>query len=146
MLLESESIMEKKYEITKNGADDYTLKYKDQEIKFKSSIQLVNDIQEANKKARIKMIMELSKEGMSLKDFIKEEKKDGKTYYDNTNKAELEKIYIEQETGQIFMDTIKNMLGKDYQDLISEIGLETEQEILEFSELLGKAIVGRFPS
>lgn len=138
--------MEKKYEIIKNGVDDYILKYKEKEIKFKSSVQLVNDMQEGNKRERIKMLMDLSKEGMSLKDFVKEEKKDGKTYYDNTNKAELEKIYIEEMNGQIFMESVEKMMNMTLEKIIEEIGLETNEEIIEFSKDLGSAMIGKFPS
>lgn len=138
--------MDKKYEIIKNGIDDYSLKYKDKEIKFKSNVGIVNDMQEANKNARINMIMDLTRKGMSLKQFVKEEKKDGKTYYDNTNKRELENIYIDEETGKVFINKVEEMLNINYQELIQDIGLKGEEEIIKFNEDLGKAMLGIFPS
>jgi len=138
--------MDKKYEIIKNGIDDYSLKYKDKEIRFKSNVGIVNDMQEANKNARINMIMDLTRKGMSLKQFVKEEKKDGKTYYDNTNKRELENIYIDQETGKVFINKVEEMLNINYQELIQDIGLKGEEEIIKFNEDLGKAMLGIFPS
>lgn len=137
--------MKKKYEIIQNGKDDYSLKYKDKEIKFHSTIEIVKKIQEANKIARINMILDLGKKGISIKDLIKEEKKDGKIYYDNTNKNELEKIYIEETTGQIFQEELEKMLGMDFLTLLNEIGLVEEEEIKEFSSELGKVMVGQFP-
>ena len=136
----------KKYEIIKNGVDDYTLKYKDKQINFKSTIEIVSKMQEVNKKARINMILDLSQKGMNIKDLIKEEKKDGKTYYDNTNKTELEKIYIEEETSKVFQEEIKNMLGMDLISLLQDIGLTEEEEINNFSTELGQVMIGQFPS
>ena len=136
----------KKYEIIKNGVDDYTLKYKDKEINFKSTIDVVNQMQEVNKNARVNMLLDITKKGMSLKDLVKEEKKDGKTYYDNTTKTELEKIYIEEETSKVFQKEIEKMLGMTLIEVLKEIGLTEENEINEFSTELGQVMIGQFPS
>ena len=136
----------KKYEIVKNGVDDYTLKYKDKQINFKSTIEIVSKMQEVNKRARVNMILDLSQKGMNIKDLVKEEKKDGKTYYDNTNKTELEKIYIEEETSKVFQEEIAKMLGMDLISLLQDIGLTEETEINEFSTELGQVMIGQFPS
>lgn len=136
----------KKYEIVKNDVDDYTLKYKDKQINFKSTIEIVSKMQEVNKRARVNMILDLSQKGMNIKDLVKEEKKDGKTYYDNTNKTELEKIYIEEETSKVFQEEIAKMLGMDLISLLQDIGLTEEAEINEFSTELGQVMIGQFPS
>ena len=134
-----------KYEIIKNGTDDYTLKYKDKEINFNTNVGIVKKIQEVQKNARVKLIMNLTKEGISIKDLVKEEKKDGKTYYDNSNKEELEKIYIEQEMGEVFQNEIEKMMGMPLTTLLEEIGLTEEKEIEDFSSELGKVMVGQTP-
>lgn len=134
-----------KYEIIKNGIDDYTLKYKDKEFNFHADINLIKRIQSANQKAKVRMIMDLSKEGISLKDFTIEEKKDGKTYMDNTNKTELINAYVEEETTNVFNDICKEKFGNDLIDLIQDIGLE-ENEIEKFSRELSEAILGKTPS
>lgn len=134
-----------KYEIIKNGIDDYTLKYKDKEINFNTNVGIVKKIQEVQKNARVKLIMNLTKEGISIKDLVKEEKRDGKTYYDNSNKEELEKIYIEQEMGEVFQTEIEKMMGMPLTTLLEEIGLTEEKEIEEFSSELGKVMVGQTP-
>lgn len=136
----------KKYEIIKKGLDDYTLKYKDKEIEFKTDISIMSKMQSANKQARIKLLKELSKEGISLKDFTIEQKKDGKTYFDNTNKIELEKAYIEEETANIFSEICESKFGLGLVELIQDIGLEEEKEITEFSMQLAEALTGKTPS
>jgi hypothetical protein len=134
----------KKYEIIKRSLDEYTLKYKDKEINFKTDIDIIAKMQRANKRARIKMITDLSKEGVSLKDFTIEEKKNGKTYQDNTNKTELEKAYIEEETANVFNEICKDKLGYDLFGIIQEIELN-EEEITEFSKELAEALTGKTP-
>ena len=133
-----------KYEFIKNGVDDYTLKYKDKEINFKSNVNIVNRLQDSIATARMKMIKDLAKEGISIKDLVIEKKENGKTYYDNTNKEELEKAYTEKEQSIVFMNIIKELFGMEMQDLFNEIGILEEKEATEFSEQLGKILVGRF--
>lgn len=136
----------KKYEITKNGTDDYTLKYKDKEFNFKTDISVMSKMQGANKSARIKLLKDLSKEGISLKDFTIEQKKDGKTYFDNTNKVELEKAYIEEETANVFSEICKSKFGLGLVELIQDMDLEEEKEVTEFSKELAEALTGKTPS
>lgn len=136
----------KKYEFIKNGIDDYTLKYKDKEINFKSNVDVVNRLQNSIASARLKMIKDLSKEGISLKDLTIEKKENGKTYYDNTNKDELEKAYTQQEQSKVFMEIIKELFGMDITELFLDIGLATEEESGQFSEEFGQILVGQFQS
>lgn len=133
-----------KYEIIKNGIDDYTLKYKDKEIKFNSNVDLVTEMQEVNEKARENLIFDLASRNMTVNDLVKKQIIDGKTYYDNSNKEELEKIYIEKETGKVFMKAIKKMLGIEFTELALDIGLITDEEMKKFGEEMGEILVGRF--
>jgi hypothetical protein len=134
-----------KYEIVKNELDSYTLKYKDKSFEFHSDIDLKRKMQGVYKTARLKMLKDLSSEGISLKSFTMEEKKGGKTYYDNTNKKELEQAYIDEETANVFNNICQDNFGMDFTDLITDIGLE-EDEIEEFSKELAQALNGNFPS
>lgn len=136
----------KKFEFIKNSADDYTLKYKDKEINFKSDVNVVNRLQNTTATARMKMIQDLSKQGISIKDLTIETKENGKTYYDNTNKIELENIYIQQEQAQVFMDIIEEKFGMGITELFIDIGLTDEKESEEFSKQFGEILVGNFPS
>ena len=135
-----------KYEFIKNAPDDYTLKYKDKEINFKSTVDIVKKMQEVNRIARLKLVKDLAKENMTIKDLVKEIKKDGKTYYDNSSKEEIEKVYIEETSGIVFLEIVEEMLGISMVNLIADIGLENEEETSKFSEELGNIIIGQFPS
>lgn len=133
-----------KYEFIKNGKDDYTLKYKDQEINFKVTIDIIKKAQEIPKKARINMIADLTKQGLTINELTKEIKKDGKTYYDNSNKEELERTYIEEEQGKVFEEIIEEMFKKKTLDLFNDIGIITDEEVKEFSIQAGEILSGRF--
>lgn len=134
----------KKYEFIKKGVDNYILKYKDKEIEFNSNVNIVNNLQDSIAKARMNMIKDLSKEGLSIKDLTIEKKENGKTYYDNTNKEELEKAYIEKEQSKVFIDIIEKLFGMSVEDLFVDMELTSVDESTQFSEELGKILVGNF--
>lgn len=134
-----------KYKITKNGVDDYTLEYKDKKFDFHTDLKMMSKIQGATKTARLKMINDITKQGMSLKQYTIEEKKDGKTYYDNSNKAELEKIYIDDEVSNVFNEICLENFNQDLMALIQDIELE-DDEIEKFSQELSEALLGKTPS
>ena len=135
-----------KYQIVKNGTDDYILKYKNIELPFHTDLSIKKKMQGVYKTAKIKMLKDLASEGMSLKQFTIEEKKDGKTYMDNTNKAELEQAYINEEMAEAFNQICISQFEMDLSDLITDIGLVEEKEIEEFSKELAMALNGKFPS
>lgn len=137
--------MNKKYEIVKNGIDDYSLKYKDKELKMHSSVGITTEMQKANKNARVKLIMDLTSKGISVKELTKEIKKDGKTYSDNSNKAELEKVYLEEEYSLVFDKVLKEIIGMTFEELVSDIGIETQEEAETLSFDLGKVLTGKTP-
>lgn len=134
-----------KYEFIKNATDEYTLKYKDKEFNFKSDINLTSKLQEAPKLARIEMIKDLTKDGISIKDFTIEEKKDGKTYYDNSNKNELENTYIQNKQLEIIDNVCKEKFNKTMLELIMNIGLD-DKEAEKFASELGSYLSGNIPS
>ena len=131
----------KKYEIIKNGMDDYVLKYKDVEIPFKSTVNIVNRLQDTTKVARMRMVMDLAKEGKTIKDLIVETEKDGKIIQDHSNKDFIEESYVEQAQAEVFNEIVKEMLGKNLEELVVDIGLN-ENEVEEFGTDIGKCIVG----
>lgn len=135
-----------KYQIIKNGTDDYTLKYKDKEFNYKSDIELMSKLQSAPKLARVEMLKDLAKEGISLKDFTIESRKEGKTYFDNTNKNELENTYIQNKMLEIIDNTCKEKFNLSFTELLLDVGLENQQEQEKFSSELGSSLMGRFPS
>ena len=133
-----------KYEIVKLGMDEYELKYKDKSIKFNSKVEFVNDLQNATKNARLKMVKDLAKDGLTIKSLVVEQHKDGKTYVDNSNKEFMEEAYIQETQSEIFQDVIKKMLGMDLTELTLDIGFETEEEVTKFGEDIGDILMGRF--
>lgn len=134
------------YEIIKNGTDDYTLKYKDKELNFHTDLTIMKEMQSISKRARVKMVTDLAKQGISLKDFTIEKKENGKTYFDSSNKAELEKAYIDEETANVFNEIIEKQFGMDLLSLLQDIGIENEKEVEKFSMELMQALVGKTPS
>ena len=134
----------KKYEIIKNGIDDYTLQYKDKKIDFHSNVEIMTELQSINILGNQRMVLKLAKENMTPNDLIKKQIIDGKTYYDNSGKDAFLKSCIDEETTKIFNDAIKKMLGKPLMELISEIELTETNEVEEFSKELGECLVGRF--
>lgn len=135
-----------KYQIVKNDLDDYTLSYRDKVYNYKSDVELTSRLQNAPQKARIKMLKDLAKEGISLKQFTVEEKKDGKTYFDNTNRNELESTYIGNEMLEIINDVCQKNFKLSFAELMLDIGLDNQQEQEKFSGELGASLMGRFPS
>ena len=131
----------KKYEIIKKGMDDYVLKYKDVEIPFKSTVNIVNRLQDVTKAARMRMVMDLAKDGKTIKDLIVETEVNGKTIQDHSNKDFIEESYVEQAQAEVFNEIVKEMLGKNLEELVVDIGLN-ENEVEEFGTDIGKCIVG----
>lgn len=129
----------------KADEDNITLSYKDKSFTFKTNVKLISEMQGLIMKARIKMIQDLSKEGQSVRDLIKETKKDGKTYSDNSNKVELERIYQEQVTMDFYNNKCEEIFGMDLASLMLDIGLETEEEGTKFSTDFMNYLSGNIP-
>lgn len=139
--------MDKKYELIKNSKDNYTLKYKDRSIDFKTDIALISEMQGINKKARINMIKDLSKEGISMKSLSVEEKRDGKTYIDNTNKEELENAYLEEAMEEFFDDICKRYFNMGLAELLVDMDLtEDTKQVEQFTTEFVSALTGQTPS
>ena len=134
-----------KYEIIKNGTDDYTLKYKDKEFNFSTDLKIMSKMQSANKTARTKLVMDLTKQGISMKDLTITKKENGKTYLDNSNKTELEKAYIDEETANVFSEICEEKFGMDLTTLVMDIDLD-EAEMEKFATELVQALTGKTPS
>ena len=129
----------------KADEDNITLSYKDKSFTFKTNVKLISEMQGLIMKARIKMIQDLSKEGQSVRDLIKETKKDGKTYTDNSNKVELERIYQEQVTMDFYNNKCEEIFGMDLASLMLDIGLQTEEEGTKFSTDFVSYLSGNIP-
>ena len=137
--------MAKKYEFIKNGIDDYTLKYKDKEIQFCSKVEFIKELQEVQKNARLKMISDLAKEGMSVQDLIIKKTEGAKTIEDHSNKDYVEQGYIQQEQVKVIDNICKKMFNMDASTLILELGFTDEKEVEEFYKEFGDILAGSLP-
>lgn len=137
--------MAKKYEFIKNGLDDYTLKYKDKEIQFCSKVEFIKELQEVQKNARLKMISDLAKEGMSIQDLIIKKTEGAKTIEDHSNKDYVEQGYIQQEQVKVIDNICKKMFNMDASTLILELGFADEKEVEEFYKEFGDILAGSLP-
>lgn len=137
--------MAKKYEFIKNGIDDYTLKYKDKEIQFCSKVEFIKELQEVQKNARLKMISDLAKEGMSIQDLIIKKTEGAKTIEDHSNKDYVEQGYIQQEQVRVIDNICKKLFNMDASTLILELGFTEEKEVEDFYKEFGDILAGSLP-
>lgn len=137
--------MNKKYEIIKNGTDDYTLKYKDKNFNFKTDLSAMNKIQGAVSTARKQLVQDYVEQKKSIKSLTIEEKINGKTYYDNSNKVAMEEIYIQEAQLKIYDEICQKNFGMGISELIMDIGL-TEEEQEGFGVDFIQALIGKTPS
>lgn len=135
----------KKYEFIKNGMDDYTLKYKDKEIHFCSKVEMVKDLQEVTKNARLEMVTDLAKKGMTIQDLVKEQKEGSKIIYDHSNKDFIEQGYIQQEQAKVVDKICKQVFGMDSSAIILDIGFSDEKEVEQFYKEFGDILANSAP-
>ena len=82
--------------------------------------------------ARIKMLKELTKMGLTKNDLIiKKDLGNGKITYDETNYQEFEKKFIEEETLQVANDLMENCFKMTTTKLFEELGINVNSEINE---------------
>ena len=134
-----------KYQFIKVDDDTTKLKYKDKEFEFKRNVKLVSEIQGLVMQSRKKMIQDFAKEGVSIKNLTIEKKENGKTYYDNSNKTELDKIYQEEITLEYFNNKCKELFNMDLIELMNDIGLNSEEDGSSFMEEFVNYLTGNTP-
>ena len=106
-----------KYEFKKNTIDDYTLIYTNKDGKevkkdFKRTVEMAENLQGINARARIKMSLYLSKMGIKKDDLIiKTNIGNGKINYDESNYRILESEFIEEESISSANDLIEKCFG-----------------------------------
>lgn len=130
-----------KYKFERIDSDTTKLSYKDKEFEIKRDVDLTKKLQSLYMKARTKMMIELSKEGISKKDLVIERKENGKTYYDNSNIIEIENSYIQMASLDLYNDISKKYTNMELQELMEDIGL-TEEEAEQFGAGFSKALQG----
>lgn len=113
-----------KYEFKKIDSDTTELRYKDKVFTIKKDIDLIKRMQECNAKARTKLMIELTKAGMSKKDLVIERKEGSKTYYDNSNFLDVEEAYIQEASQEVYDDICKKYFNMNLTELMTDIGLD----------------------
>lgn len=137
--------MTKKFEFIRNGIDDYTLKYKDKEIRFNSKVEFIKDLQEVQKNARNKMVADLIKQGMSVQDLIIKKVDGAKTIEDHSNKDYIEQGYIQEEQAKVLDNICKKLFNMDVSTLILDIGFSDEKDVERFYKEFGDILAGSVP-
>ena len=135
-----------KYEFKKIDEDTTELKYKDKKFEIKRDIDLVSKLQSLSVRARTKMMVDLTKQGISKKDLVIEKKEGTKTYYDNSNLIELENEYYQQATLELMDELCRKYFNSNLASLLQDIELE-EDETEEFGKELMLSFSGmnKFP-
>lgn len=133
-----------KYQFTEKDKDTSILKYQDKEFEIKRDVELQTKVQSVHSKARTKMFIELTKQGIKKEDLIIKEIKNGKTYEDNSNLQEVEKGYVEIETLNLMDEISKKYTNMTFSELIIDIGLSENnyEEIENFTKDFTLAIRG----
>ena len=134
-----------KWTIRKEGIDNYFLEYKDKILPFHSNVGMVNELQGAIKKARLRLIKDLKDQGMSLSDLTTKKEENGKVIYDTSDRQYIEEVYINEEYQKALEKIIQDSFGMNYLDLLNDIGIETEEESKDFFGEIGQCLIGRTP-
>lgn len=128
-----------KYQFIKKDTDTTILKYKDKEYEIKRDIDLISKLQGTFSKARTKMYVELTKQGIKREDLIIVTTKNGKRYEDNSNLTALEQDYLKLENFNIMNDVSLKYFNMNLETLINDIGL-TEEKSKKFGVELAEAL------
>lgn len=133
-----------KYEFITKDSDTSILKYQNKEFEFKRDIDLQTRVQAVHSRARTKMFIELTKQGIKKDDLVITEIKNGKTYVDNSNLQEVENSYVQLETLALMDEICRKYTNMDFVELIIDIGLNQEnlKEVEKFTTDLSLAIKG----
>lgn len=138
-----------KYEFIKVDSDITKLKYKDKDFDIKKDINLMKKMQSIPVVAKTKMMIDLSKQGITSKDLVIVTKNGDKTFYDNSNIQEIEEAYYNQASVDIIDELCQKYFSMGLLDLIQDIDLN-EKEVEIFSQELIVAFSGiekeKFPS
>lgn len=131
-----------KYEFIKKDEDITILKYKDKEFEIKKDVELQREFQRINKNARVKMMLDLTKQGITSNDLIIIKKNGSKTYEDKSNLIQLEQSYIQEASLDLFQTLSNKYFNMSLENLIEDIEL-TEEESTKFGNDFAYALAGK---
>jgi hypothetical protein len=135
----------KKYEFIKVNEDTYKLKYKDKEFEIIRDVDIITKFQNVPNLARRRMLLDLAERGKGIGDLtIVRTTSDGKTIYDNRTEIEMEKTYSTEIQVEMLDNASKKYFGKSMVNVALDIGLETENEAIEFSKQFVRVLTGKY--
>lgn len=130
------------YKIEYVDEDKRILKYKDKELEFTKDVELASKLQELAKRTKIRMSVELAKQGISVNDLVIKTQKDGKTIEDHSNEDAIYKMYRGEEMFKILNEICTKYFNMTVVELIKDMELTQEQE-LKFGGDLMEALIGK---
>lgn len=131
-----------KYKFERIDNDTTKLTYKDKEFEIKRDVDLTRKMQGLYATARMKMMVDLTKQGMTKKDLTIERKENGKTYYDNTNAQEVENGYVGIASMELYDKLCQKYTKMSVEELMEDIGIVEEKESEQFGIDFTKALQG----
>ena len=136
------------YKFIKIGDDTTELKYKEKTFTFKKDVELLSSVQNINFRAKARMMSELKKMNMSADDLVLVKVEGNKRYEDKSNLIELEQYCLSVEAELIYDEILKKFCGMALAEIIKDIGIDmtNKDEILEFTNQVNQAIVGKTES
>lgn len=115
------------------------------EKEFVRNVETAKKLQQIQAKARLNMLLELNKMGMTKEDLIiRKDLGKGQVTYDETNFKEYEKGFIELEAVNTVDEIFKDCLGLGIVELLSDMGIDInsdKQEDAKTVELLTRKFV-----
>ena len=132
-----------KYSFKEIDEDTIKFTYKDKSFDIFKDVDLLTKLQGIDARARAKMSMELTKQGMTVKDLVVTRKEGNKTIEDHSNIDYLEKEYYNLACVDLVDELCKKYFDMGLNDLILDIGIEKDDEVVEFTQDLMMAIGGK---
>jgi hypothetical protein len=136
------------YKFIKIDDDTTELKYKEKTFTFKKDVELLSSVQNINFRAKARMMSELKKMNMSADDLVLVKVEGNRRYEDKSNLIELEQYCLSVEAELIYDEILKKFCGMTLAEIIKDIGIDitNKDEILEFTNQVNEAIVGKTES
>ena len=132
-----------KYSFKQIDEDTINLTYKDKVFPIHKDVELLSKIQGINAKARAKMSMELKKQGMTINDLIVIKHEGNKTIEDHSNVDYIEKEYYNLACVDLVNELCQKYFEMSLDDVVVDIGIETDTELVDFTQDLLVNIAGK---
>ena len=125
-----------KYEFIKVDDDNITLKYKNKEFNIKKDIDLLKKLGSIQQKAKIKMMADLKKDGLTVSDLEVERHEGNKTIIDKSNLTNLEKDYLDIVASEMLNEITLKYTNMGLVEIFNDIGLNDDESVKFAYDLL----------